>query len=419
MKDLTIFTFVIGLIISVSWSAGAKPCRTNRCDSATVVGIFKQLGIYKEADFSKMVPGQRITSLIFSCKSDTLPEAIGDLSELQYLTITNGNIKKIPASIGNLKKLELLDLSNNQIESLPGSICQIRTLKYLILNNNRLQTLPDSIVHMNSFLPRENGNGREVYLDFNYISPESEAIRTWLDQTVPGWDKSQYIRSRQKVVRRKRNVADKMFFTGATMSYNVRNRIVSLSNSEFYTQSRNDARIYGLTLGKRLPFLLHTRLHLPLHIEYGSVVEDTLEDIPLEDGSRERLLLSTTLLHTGFIPELQIPIRFTQDAALYLGAGGGIHFVKFTENEYIDGREDIRVIDSYLEEGSGLSFSAGVGVGFEVIIRDHFGISLNYSFHYWNPIRSKTSRDLFPYQALSYKENYHTHLIQLLLLIKR
>ena len=138
----------------------------------------------------------------------------------------------------------------------------------------------------------------------------------------------------------------------------------------------------------------------------------------LEDNSVEQLLLYTSLLHLGTVPELQYFLNVSSDAEIFFCAGGGIHYCRANEEEIIAGEPNVRIIDSYLEDSRTFSVSADAGVGVELVIRDK-RLSFQYGFRYWVPVFYETRRDLFPYKAIEYKEKFFTHTIQISLYINR
>ncbi|GKV44965.1 hypothetical protein SLEP1_g52100 [Rubroshorea leprosula] len=74
-----------------------------------------------------------------------LPESIGDLKSLQFLSLQCNLEGSIPASIGNLRQLTYLSLSNNQFsgylysnnlsEQIPSSLANLTQLTFLALSN--------------------------------------------------------------------------------------------------------------------------------------------------------------------------------------------------------------------------------------------------------------------------------------------
>ncbi len=75
----------------------------------------------------------------------SLPDNIGELSNLSHLNLLNNQLTSLPTSIGNLKKLVSLDLRRNKLTELPDSIGNLTNLKYLLLDDNLLEKLPSTI----------------------------------------------------------------------------------------------------------------------------------------------------------------------------------------------------------------------------------------------------------------------------------
>ena len=74
---------------------------------------------------------------------ESLPENIGNLTNITSISLQNNHLKSLPNSIGNLVNLETLYLSYNQLNQLPNSICNLANLNSAAFNNNNLTTLPD------------------------------------------------------------------------------------------------------------------------------------------------------------------------------------------------------------------------------------------------------------------------------------
>lgn len=77
-----------------------------------------------------------------------LPESIGQLTQLQSLSLANNSLSAVPESIGHLAQLQSLDLSDNQLTELPESIGRLAELKFLYLENNDLSGLPESLKNL-------------------------------------------------------------------------------------------------------------------------------------------------------------------------------------------------------------------------------------------------------------------------------
>jgi leucine-rich repeat protein SHOC2 len=74
-----------------------------------------------------------------------LPDTIGDLRTLQAAFLSNNSLSELPASVGRLSSLRTLNLNNNCLEALPEEIGGATALRELDLNFNRLRQLPRSM----------------------------------------------------------------------------------------------------------------------------------------------------------------------------------------------------------------------------------------------------------------------------------
>ncbi|MBE9032000.1 leucine-rich repeat domain-containing protein, partial [filamentous cyanobacterium LEGE 11480] len=81
----------------------------------------------------------------------TLPESIGQLTNLTSLDLRDNQLVSLPESIGQLTNLTSLDLRDNQLVSLPESIGQLTRLKSLLLSGNPITNLPDSVSQLDKF----------------------------------------------------------------------------------------------------------------------------------------------------------------------------------------------------------------------------------------------------------------------------
>jgi Leucine-rich repeat (LRR) protein/flagellar motor component MotA len=85
-------------------------------------------------------------SLFGNGKLETLPDCIGNLTNLVKLNISFMQIEKLPDSMGNLKNLQTLSIERTDIEELPDWLGNLQSLTGLSLDHNgKLRTLPDSI----------------------------------------------------------------------------------------------------------------------------------------------------------------------------------------------------------------------------------------------------------------------------------
>ena len=75
----------------------------------------------------------------------TLPESISQLSQLRNLFLNDNQLTTLPESLSKLSKLENLYIPRNRLTTLPESISQLSQLQVLFLTANRLTMLPESI----------------------------------------------------------------------------------------------------------------------------------------------------------------------------------------------------------------------------------------------------------------------------------
>lgn len=67
-----------------------------------------------------------------------LPEAIGDLSSLTHLFVSDNYLSFLPATLKRLKHLRVLDLRNNQLQELLNDIIDLSFLERLSVKGNPL-----------------------------------------------------------------------------------------------------------------------------------------------------------------------------------------------------------------------------------------------------------------------------------------
>ncbi len=75
----------------------------------------------------------------------TLPDTIGELTQLTYLNLRYNQLTTLPDTIRQLTQLTTLDLQDNQLTTLPDTIGELTQLTTLHLTGNQLTTLPDTI----------------------------------------------------------------------------------------------------------------------------------------------------------------------------------------------------------------------------------------------------------------------------------
>jgi hypothetical protein len=99
------------------------------------------------ANLTKLVvdsqPGQSRGNQLTS-----LPESIGNLVNLKYLSVANNRLVTLPASICQLEQLETFWANNNNLIQLPAQIFLLRKLQRFIVCDNLLRSLPSEMHSM-------------------------------------------------------------------------------------------------------------------------------------------------------------------------------------------------------------------------------------------------------------------------------
>jgi hypothetical protein len=79
---------------------------------------------------------------------ESLPNTFSNMNALVQLYISNNNLINLPENFGNLQNLYILDLGYNNITELPYSITEIDNLGYLWIFNNQLEILPNNFCNL-------------------------------------------------------------------------------------------------------------------------------------------------------------------------------------------------------------------------------------------------------------------------------
>jgi internalin A len=83
---------------------------------------------------------------IHSNELTALPESLGGLTQLQMLLLAVNQLTALPESLGQLTQLQILDLEGNQLTALPESLRRLTTLKQLFLHGNEQLGLPPEVL---------------------------------------------------------------------------------------------------------------------------------------------------------------------------------------------------------------------------------------------------------------------------------
>src|SRR5437762_3528963 len=71
-----------------------------------------------------------------------LPEALGQLSQLQQLYLHSNQLTAVPEGLGQLSQLQVLRLDGNQLTAVPETFQRLTSLQDLYLHGNEALGLP-------------------------------------------------------------------------------------------------------------------------------------------------------------------------------------------------------------------------------------------------------------------------------------
>ncbi|GMN63438.1 hypothetical protein TIFTF001_032516 [Ficus carica] len=108
-----------------------------------------------------------------------LPEEVGNLFHLKYLSLKNTKVKRLPKSVGKLQNLQTLDVRNTLLVALPMEINKLKNLQHLLASRS------DSVVALNS------SQGVRIKEGFGYLenlqtlmTVEASLIRLGLEEEL-------------------------------------------------------------------------------------------------------------------------------------------------------------------------------------------------------------------------------------------
>jgi Leucine-rich repeat (LRR) protein len=91
----------------------------------------------------------KLKKLVVNFKSVTsIPDAIGELTQLTELDLANNQLATLPESMQNLKKLKKLVLDINRLSELPVWLSKLPKLTQLELGENRFSAFPEVLFSM-------------------------------------------------------------------------------------------------------------------------------------------------------------------------------------------------------------------------------------------------------------------------------
>ncbi|XP_060179724.1 disease resistance protein RPM1-like [Lycium barbarum] len=71
-------------------------------------------------------------------KVDSLPNELGKLFNLRYLSLCGTGIKELPMSVNRLRKLQTLDIRRTEVNSLPNGITELHNLRHLLAYGKKI-----------------------------------------------------------------------------------------------------------------------------------------------------------------------------------------------------------------------------------------------------------------------------------------
>ncbi|CAL8246216.1 unnamed protein product [Lota lota] len=123
---------------------------------------------------------------------------IGRLCSLRHLRLANNQLETLPSELGELQELESLDVSRNRLTCLPARLHRCRSLQYLTADRNQLRHLPRHLCLLNSLnelslaanrlvtLPPDLGRSRELQFVFVDNNVELKGLPSYLYNKVIG-----------------------------------------------------------------------------------------------------------------------------------------------------------------------------------------------------------------------------------------
>lgn len=111
------------------------------------MGYSKKLDFQSTLDVLSKIPNIKALSLI-KCHSDTLPDNIGNLKNLQLLWLRNNEFGTVPDTFSQLTELEDLNLRSCEITTFPKALFHLKKLKKLVISNNKFAILPDELFEL-------------------------------------------------------------------------------------------------------------------------------------------------------------------------------------------------------------------------------------------------------------------------------
>jgi leucine-rich repeat protein SHOC2 len=275
----------------------------------------------KIARFSK----NKCTKLFLSNEQiTTLPDTIGNLSNLTYLDLSGNQLTILPDTIGDLNSLSGLQLSENKLTELPNNIEKLSCLSYLNLRDNKIAKLPENICNLLHL--------SKLDLSSNQLSelPESMSKLTKLTELSLSSNPLTDLSALQNMLR-----LEAVWFLGARLSARYWTKLSEWKSEWLLDEDNTEVR---RALIQQLGYericeelnvinLDRWREYSLLKIDgievvYGEYHEEIIDREPM-------LLLKMTCPSTQHIHILRVPPEMTSAEAAITWVNHGIHPDKF------------------------------------------------------------------------------------------
>ena len=139
---------------------------------------YNQASIMVAVNIMKKVKEENITTLTLEKLNLTsIPPAIGQLTQLEYLFLSDNQIRDIPCEIWQLTQLKQLCFANNNISVISSEIEQLTQLEYLFLSKNAINNLPDNITKLYNIIVIDLIDNPLTIEAINLIMPLSDFVR--------------------------------------------------------------------------------------------------------------------------------------------------------------------------------------------------------------------------------------------------
>ena len=211
----------------------------------------------------------------------TLPECIGQLTNLRTLSLSRNNLTTLPECIGQLVKLEKLYLYTNNFSILPECVGQLVNLEKLYLHDNNFSTLPECIGQL--------VNLEELCLSKNNLTvlPESFGQLVNLTTLYLGYNNFSSLSPVLGNLQRLRN-----FYYGNNPIDHIPANVLRMINRLDTVQGvYADAQsVHNSSIQKSLLDSVNRLLAIPLVFPEEDVMTQILEDPILTDESKARLV---------------------------------------------------------------------------------------------------------------------------------